>query len=102
MEESPPRPNVLLVDDVEANLVVLEALLGGMACNLVRAGSGNEALRQLLKREFAVILLDVTEQVRDREEGGLKQLLSNSRIVAGAVSHELAEALVHRLAAVAL
>ncbi|HEY2842441.1 MAG TPA: ATP-binding protein, partial [Bryobacteraceae bacterium] len=38
---------------------------------------------------LAVILLDVTEQVRDREEGGLKQLLSNSRIVAGAVSHEL-------------
>jgi len=34
---------------------------------------------------LAVILLDVTEQVRDREEGGLKQLLSNSRIVAGAV-----------------
>src|SRR5437868_13910237 len=59
MEESPPRPNVLLVDDVEANLVVLEALLGGMACNLVRAGSGNEALRQLLRREFALILLDV-------------------------------------------
>jgi two-component system, LuxR family, sensor kinase FixL len=38
---------------------------------------------------LAVILLDVTEQVRDREEGGLRQLLSNSRIVAGAVSHEL-------------
>jgi two-component system, LuxR family, sensor kinase FixL len=38
---------------------------------------------------LAVILVDVTEQVRDREESGLKQLLSNSRIVAGAVSHEL-------------
>jgi two-component system sensor kinase FixL len=38
---------------------------------------------------LVVILLDVTEQVRDREETGLKQLLSNSRIVAGAVSHEL-------------
>jgi two-component system sensor histidine kinase/response regulator len=57
MEEA--RPNVLVVDDVEANLVVLEALLGEMDCQLVRAGSGNEALRQLLKREFAVILLDV-------------------------------------------
>jgi two-component system sensor histidine kinase/response regulator len=53
------QPNVLLVDDVEANLVVLEALLGGMDCQLVRASTGNEALRQLLKREFAVILLDV-------------------------------------------
>ncbi len=38
---------------------------------------------------LAVILLDVTEQVREREESGLRQLLSNSRIVAGAVSHEL-------------
>jgi two-component system, sensor histidine kinase and response regulator len=53
------QPAVLLVDDVEANLVVLEALLGGMDCQLVRASNGNEALRQLLKREFAVILLDV-------------------------------------------
>jgi signal transduction histidine kinase len=61
MEESSalPQPNVLLVDDVEANLVALEALLGGMDCQLVRAATGNEALRQLLKREFAVILLDV-------------------------------------------
>ncbi len=38
---------------------------------------------------LAAILSDVTELVRDREEAGLKQLLSNSRIIAGAVSHEL-------------
>jgi two-component system, sensor histidine kinase and response regulator len=50
---------VLLVDDVEANLVALEAQLGDMDCDLVRASSGNEALRFLLKREFAVMLLDV-------------------------------------------
>jgi signal transduction histidine kinase len=36
-----------------------------------------------------VVLSDVTEQIRNREESGLEQLLSNSRIVAGAVSHEL-------------
>jgi two-component system sensor histidine kinase/response regulator len=53
------RPNVLLVDDVPANLVALEALLGGLSCELVRAESGNEALKQLLKRPFAVMLLDV-------------------------------------------
>jgi signal transduction histidine kinase len=57
--EETGQPSVLLVDDVEANLVVLEALLAGMDCRLVRASTGNEALRQLLKREFAVILLDV-------------------------------------------
>jgi len=38
---------------------------------------------------LAVVLSDMTELIRDREESGLKQLLSNSRIVAGAVSHEL-------------
>ncbi len=53
------RPSILLVDDVEANLVALEALLGDVDCDLVRAKSGNEGLRQLLKREFAVMLLDV-------------------------------------------
>jgi CheY-like chemotaxis protein len=53
------RPNVLLVDDVEANLIALEAQLSSLSCNLVRAGSGNDGLRELLKREFAVMLLDV-------------------------------------------
>jgi two-component system sensor histidine kinase/response regulator len=53
------KPCVLLVDDVEANLVALSALLEDMDCELVRAHGGNEALRQMLKREFAVMLLDV-------------------------------------------
>jgi len=53
------RPAVLIVDDVEANLVALEAQLGRLDCDLVRCSSGNEALRQLLKRDFAVVLLDV-------------------------------------------
>jgi two-component system, sensor histidine kinase and response regulator len=54
---APPR--VLMVDDVEANLVGLEATLGNLDCELVRATSGNEALRLLLKHDFAVVLLDV-------------------------------------------
>jgi signal transduction histidine kinase len=53
------RPTVLLVDDVEANLIALEAQLGSLDCDLVRAASGNDGLRELLKREFAVMLLDV-------------------------------------------
>jgi two-component system, NtrC family, sensor kinase len=53
------RPAVLLVDDVHANLVALDALLADLDCELVFARSGNAALRQLLKREFAVMLLDV-------------------------------------------
>jgi two-component system sensor histidine kinase/response regulator len=53
------KPSVLMVDDVDANLVALEAQLGTLDCELVRARSGNAALRELLKREFAVMLLDV-------------------------------------------
>lgn len=53
------RPAVLAIDDVEANLVSLEAILHGIECELVQARGGNEGLRQLLKRDFAVILLDV-------------------------------------------
>lgn len=40
-------------------------------------------------RRLAVIVSDVTEQLRDREESGLRQLLSSSRIIASAVSHEI-------------
>ncbi|HEX7672021.1 MAG TPA: ATP-binding protein [Polyangiaceae bacterium] len=50
---------VLVVDDVEANLVAMDALLCDLDCHVVRARSGNEALRHLLKSEFAVLLLDV-------------------------------------------
>jgi len=56
---SAAKPSVLLVDDVEANLVALEAQLATLKYDLVRANSGNAALRELLKREFAVMLLDV-------------------------------------------
>ncbi len=55
----PDRPSVLLVDDVDANLMSLSAVLRDMPCELVTARSGNEALRWVLKREFALVLLDV-------------------------------------------
>ena len=53
------RVNILLVDDQPANLVALEAMLQGLGQNLIRAGSGREALKWLLTHEFAVVLLDV-------------------------------------------
>src|SRR5260370_27771710 len=39
--------------------------------------------------KLAVVFADASEQLRDREELGLRQLLMNSRIIAGAVSHEI-------------
>lgn len=50
---------VLLVDDHDENLLALEAVLAPTGCRLVSATSGDEALRALLKDDFALILLDV-------------------------------------------
>src|SRR4051794_13994102 len=47
--------NILLVDDRPANLLALEAILDGLGLNLVRACSGEEALRHLDDEEFAAI-----------------------------------------------
>ncbi len=51
--------DILLVDDRPENLLALEAILEPLGQRLVRAQSGEDALRRLLEREFAVILLDV-------------------------------------------
>jgi len=53
-----PRARILLVDDDERNLMALTEVLNDLA-EVVTATSGREALRQLLRGEFAVILLDV-------------------------------------------
>jgi PAS domain S-box-containing protein len=52
------RPRVLLVDDDERNLLAVQSTLEDLG-EVVAAKSGEEALRHLLKGEFAVILLDV-------------------------------------------
>jgi signal transduction histidine kinase/response regulator RpfG family c-di-GMP phosphodiesterase len=51
--------NILIVDDSPANLLAMEAILQGGERNLVKASSGDEALRYLLENDVAVILLDV-------------------------------------------
>jgi PAS domain S-box-containing protein len=51
--------NLLLVDDRPQNLLALSAILEPLGQTLITATSGEEALRQLLEHEFAVILLDV-------------------------------------------
>ncbi|MBN1209820.1 MAG: GAF domain-containing protein [Myxococcaceae bacterium] len=53
------EPSVLLVDDNPANLIALEAILVPLQVRLIKASSGEQALRLLLSEEFAVILLDV-------------------------------------------
>jgi PAS domain S-box-containing protein len=50
---------ILVVDDEPKNLFAVESLLGGLPGTVVTALSGREALRHLLNRDFAAILLDV-------------------------------------------
>jgi CheY-like chemotaxis protein len=57
---APPDPcSILIVDDMEENLVALEAVLGPLHQHLVRARSGEEALKAMLRQDFAVVLLDL-------------------------------------------
>ncbi|HEX8703712.1 MAG TPA: ATP-binding protein [Myxococcaceae bacterium] len=77
MLDTHSQASILLVDDIPANLLALEALLAPFGHRLVRAASGQEALRCALQEDFAVILLDVrlgdmsgievTAMLRDRE-----------------------------------
>ena len=53
------KPNVLIVDDNEAQRIALAAALADLEVTVIQASSGREALRTLLHQEVAVILLDI-------------------------------------------
>lgn len=52
-------PSILVVDDDAGSRTALTALLQSPEYGIVAAASGGEALRQLLRHDFAVVLLDV-------------------------------------------
>jgi signal transduction histidine kinase len=54
------KVNILLVDDQPARLLSYEAVLAQLGENLVKAHSGEDALKRLMEAEYAVILLDVS------------------------------------------
>ncbi len=53
------RASILIVDDLPEKLLVFETVLQELGQHVVCVRSGSEALREVLQREFAVILLDV-------------------------------------------
>jgi two-component system sensor histidine kinase/response regulator len=53
------KVKILLVDDQPENLLSAEAVLESLGQEIIKAGSGREALRHLLDHDFAVILLDI-------------------------------------------
>ncbi|MEX0772731.1 MAG: histidine kinase dimerization/phosphoacceptor domain -containing protein [Balneolales bacterium] len=53
------KTNILLIDDDEQKHFLIKNILEDSSLNLITCTSGEDGLRQLLKEEFAVILLDV-------------------------------------------
>ena len=59
MTPTPPPVSILIVDDNEKQLLALESILEGLDLEIVSVTSGRDALRELLVRSFALVLLDV-------------------------------------------
>jgi signal transduction histidine kinase len=64
------KSNILIVDDLSEKLLVFKTILEELDQNLIMVRSGSEALREILQREFAVILLDVNMPDIDGLETG--------------------------------
>ena len=60
LDDATDKVDILVVDDLPEKLLVFETVLADLGQNIVFARSGADALRQVLRRDFAVILLDVT------------------------------------------
>ena len=58
-QTEPDRADILIVDDRPDKLLVYGTILEDLGQNLFTAASGEQALKQVLERDFAVILLDV-------------------------------------------
>lgn len=54
------KVNILMVDDQPSKLLSYEVILTELGENLIKAGSGREALEHLLKNDIAIVLMDVS------------------------------------------
>ncbi|HAI69561.1 MAG TPA: hypothetical protein DCM38_09020 [Gammaproteobacteria bacterium] len=69
-------PKVLLVDDKLENLIALEGTLASLDIECIRALSGTEALQQVLRQQFALLIIDV--QMPELDGYQLVELLRQS------------------------
>ena len=63
--EERPSPAVLVVNDREGQRVAIRAMLAPLGLVVVEADSGRAALRAVLGRQFALILMDVRMPIMD-------------------------------------
>jgi len=99
------KVDILVVDDLPEKLLVYRTILEGLGENIVTARSGREALRSVLDREFAVILLDVNMPEMDGFETaklirGRRQSVHTPIIFVTAMSDEMNAAHAYSLGAV--
>lgn len=71
------QQKILLVDDEPANLVSLEAILEDEGRELLKAGSGPEALKLLLREDVSLVLLDV--QMPEMDGFEVAELMRNRK-----------------------
>src|SRR5438067_11315341 len=96
MVAEPSKVNILLVDDEPRNLVAMSTVLESGNHRLVLAHSGEEALRHLLRDDFAVVLLDVhmpgmdgfetAELIRGRERSHETPIIFLTAAISGEIS----------------
>jgi two-component system, sensor histidine kinase and response regulator len=65
MAHAKTKVNLLVVDDDATKRFAMRTILAPLDENIVEASSGADALRQLLREEFAVVLLDVRMPIMD-------------------------------------
>src|SRR5689334_965632 len=56
---SDEKAKILVVDDLAENRMSYQAILEELGQEIVAVGSGEEALKEILRHDFAVVLLDV-------------------------------------------
>ena len=85
MNNSSKKPKILAVDDTEENLIVLENILFELPIEIIKASSGEEALKLSLDHEFLLVLLDVQMPEMDGYEVaellGINEFSKNTPII---------------------
>jgi diguanylate cyclase (GGDEF)-like protein/PAS domain S-box-containing protein len=66
--DAPAQPAILVVDDNAAKRIAIRAMLAPLGCEVVEVDSGREALRAVMRRTFAMILMDVRMPALDGYE----------------------------------